>query len=134
MSASVALTSLGVRGTVIWHPRGHVELLAQSSGHCTSRRGASAPPGRGWLQQRRSTALACSFFSLRRQSEPPFAAAVARRSQERNTPTLWAQRGTPWPNPSVEARPNGRTPGPPPGRAYHPSGGPGALPSAPPHL
>jgi hypothetical protein len=38
------------------------------------------------------------------------------------------------PNPSVEARPNGKPPGPLPGCAYHPSSGPGALPSAPPHL
>jgi hypothetical protein len=38
------------------------------------------------------------------------------------------------PNPSVEARPNGKPPNPPPGFAYHPSGGFGALPSAPPHL
>ena len=38
------------------------------------------------------------------------------------------------PNPSVEARPNGKAPGPPPGFVYHPSGGPGASPSAPPHL
>ena len=38
------------------------------------------------------------------------------------------------PNPSVEARPNGKASCPPPGCAYHPSGGQGTLPSAPPHL
>jgi hypothetical protein len=38
------------------------------------------------------------------------------------------------PNPSVEARPNGKTPGPAPGVVYHPSAGPGASPSVPPHL
>jgi len=38
------------------------------------------------------------------------------------------------PNPSVEARPNGKAPGPLPGAVHHPSSGPGALPSAPPHL
>ena len=38
------------------------------------------------------------------------------------------------PNPSVEARPNGKPPGPLPGEVYHPSSGPGALPSVPPHL
>jgi len=42
---------------------------------------------------------------------------------------------TPWPNPSVEARPNGKPPGPGHRYAVHylwP--GPGVLPSAPPHL
>lgn len=43
-------------------------------------------------------------------------------------------RHRPRPNPSVEARPNGKSPCPPPGCAYHPSGGQGASPSAPPHL
>lgn len=38
------------------------------------------------------------------------------------------------PNPSVEARSNGKAPGPPPGFVYHPSDGLGALPSAQPHL
>lgn len=38
------------------------------------------------------------------------------------------------PNPSVEARPNGKAPGPTPGVVYHPSAGPGTLPSVPPHL
>ena len=37
-------------------------------------------------------------------------------------------------NPLAEARPNGKPSGLPPGEVYHPSGGPGALPSAPPHL
>jgi hypothetical protein len=37
-------------------------------------------------------------------------------------------------NPSVEARPNGKPPGPRGSPGYHPSRGPGALPSAPPHL
>jgi hypothetical protein len=38
------------------------------------------------------------------------------------------------PNPSFEARPNGKPPGPAPGEAYHPSAGPGALPLVPPQL
>jgi len=38
------------------------------------------------------------------------------------------------PNPSVEARPNGKATRPLPGCAYHPSSGRAALPSAPPHL
>ena len=38
------------------------------------------------------------------------------------------------PNPSLEARPNGKAPGPAPGEVYHPSAGPGTLPSAPPQL
>jgi len=38
------------------------------------------------------------------------------------------------PNPSVEARPNGKAPGPAPGVVNHPSAGPGASPSVPPHL
>jgi hypothetical protein len=37
-------------------------------------------------------------------------------------------------NPSVEARPNGKAPGPVPGVVYHSSAGAGALPSVPPHL
>ena len=44
------------------------------------------------------------------------------------------QRHKPRPNPSLEARPNGKPPGPLPGCAYHPSSGPGALPSFPPQL
>ncbi len=38
------------------------------------------------------------------------------------------------PNPSVEARPNGKAPGPAPAVVYHASAGPGASPSVPPHL
>ena len=38
------------------------------------------------------------------------------------------------PNPSFEARPNGKPPGPAPGEAYYPSAGPGVLPSVPPQL
>jgi hypothetical protein len=38
------------------------------------------------------------------------------------------------PNPSCEARPNGKPPGPATGEVYHPSAGPGALPSVPPQL
>ena len=38
------------------------------------------------------------------------------------------------PNPSVEARPNGKPPGPRGREAYHVPRGPGALPSVPPHL
>src|SRR5882672_10943779 len=38
------------------------------------------------------------------------------------------------PNPSFEARPNGKPPGPAPGEVYRPSAGPGALPSVPPQL
>ena len=38
------------------------------------------------------------------------------------------------PNPSVEARPNGKPARPAPGCAYHPSAGLAASPSAPPHL
>jgi len=38
------------------------------------------------------------------------------------------------PNPSVEARPNGKPPGPAPGEVHHPSAGPGVSPSVPPHL
>ncbi len=41
---------------------------------------------------------------------------------------------TPMPNPSVEARPNGKPPGPVCGALYSPQPGPGALPSVPPHL
>ena len=37
-------------------------------------------------------------------------------------------------NPSVEARPNGVAPGPRGAQAYHAPRGPGAMPSAPPHL
>ena len=44
------------------------------------------------------------------------------------------QRHQPRPNPSLEARPNGKPPGPAPGCAYHPSAGPGVLPSVPPQL
>jgi len=40
----------------------------------------------------------------------------------------------PRPNPSVEARPNGKPACPPPACAYHPSGGQAASPSTPPHL
>ena len=39
-----------------------------------------------------------------------------------------------WPNPSVEARPNGKAARPLPGCAYHPSSGRATSPSAPPHL
>ena len=45
-----------------------------------------------------------------------------------------AQRRTALPNPSFEARPNGKPPGPAPGEVYHPSAGPGALPLFPPQL
>lgn len=38
------------------------------------------------------------------------------------------------PNPSFEARPKGKPPGPAPGEVYHPSIGPSGLPSAPPQL
>ena len=38
------------------------------------------------------------------------------------------------PNPSFEARPNGKPPSPAPGVVYHPSAGLGALPSVPPQL
>jgi len=38
------------------------------------------------------------------------------------------------PNPSVEARPNGKAARRPPGYAYHPSGRRATSPSAPPHL
>lgn len=47
---------------------------------------------------------------------------------------LEKQRGAVRPNTSVEARPNGKPACPPPGCAYHPSGGQAASPSAPPHL
>ena len=39
-----------------------------------------------------------------------------------------------WPNPSVEARPNGKAARPAPGCAYHSSAGRATSPSAPPHL
>jgi hypothetical protein len=39
-----------------------------------------------------------------------------------------------WPNLSVEARPNGKPPGPRNGLAHHPSRGPGVSPPVPPHL
>ena len=38
------------------------------------------------------------------------------------------------PNPSFEARPNGKPPGPPAGFVYHPAAGPVVLPSVPPQL
>ena len=44
------------------------------------------------------------------------------------------QRPDPRPNPSVEARPNGKAGQPAPGCAYHPSAGWPTSPSAPPHL
>ena len=38
------------------------------------------------------------------------------------------------PNPSFEARPNGKPPGPPAAFVYHAAVGPGVLPSVPPQL
>ena len=60
-------------------------------------------------------------------------AAYARRSS-RPTSMSFSSCRAPQANPSVEARPNGKPPGPPTGHAHFPSGGPGGLPSVPPHL
>ena len=57
-------------------------------------------------------------------------AGTTRSSQ----PQRLRKHGTARPNPSFEARPNGKPPGPAPGEVYHPSAGPGILPSVPPQL
>ena len=67
---------------------------------------------------------------------PPRWPPSARRLTARQLGTKFKYRALPQPrpNPSVEARPNGKAPGPRGGEAYHPPRGPGALPSCPPHL
>ena len=132
--ATKALTSVGARHRP-WRSEGLAGSVRSGKRSLYPRRGAGrATPGCGRLQQRRSTAIARSFFSLRHLSEPSSTAALARASRAckfRRSPH-WAQQ--PRPNPSVEPRPNGVAPGPRSAEAYHALRGPGATPSAPPHL
>ena len=60
--------------------------------------------------------------------------ATVAPQQELRGPKIYSALRTAPPNPSFEARPNGKLPGPAPGEVYHPSAGPGVLPLVPPQL
>ena len=62
------------------------------------------------------------------------AAAVSLGNEFAHQSTRFCVPPQPRPNPSFEARPNGKPPGPAAGLAYHPAAGPGVLPSVPPQL
>ena len=99
----------------------------------------------GFQSDRRAAARSLGTSSV---ALPRWLEYVARHRRQRGAGSFWSEpRGTtkPWqaiasahrarPNPSVEARPNGRPPGPGWWYAVHfHQPGPGVLPSVPPHL
>jgi len=149
-SHAQALTSFGVLGVR------SLRATAYQPERLATKPGAQQLVQLRLISQAHGAAVLCSFgrFAGRAQIQRSLLTNWGRHSQKPWHSSQWQscslgtviqaagkaqtqgclQRHQPRPNPSLEARPNGKPPGPPPGFVYHPSGGPGALPSVPPQL